>query len=62
MTVINGNMAVAGGVSNGVPGQDTLEDVEVFDGRQWRSAAYRMDQPRRGANIVRIPRSRFFLG
>merc|ERR1711872_724131 len=60
MTTIRGQMAVAGGVAGGRRGDDdTLDDVEVFDGRQWRSARYRMDQPRRGANLVRIPFTTF---
>lgn len=61
MTTIRGQMAVAGGVATGRRGDDdTLDDVEVFDGRQWKSARYRMDQPRTGANLVRIPFGTFF--
>ena len=55
MTTIDGQMAVAGGVGTGRRGEDTLDDVEVFDGKQWRTARYRMDQPRNGANLVKIP-------
>ena len=33
-----------------------LDEVEVFNGREWRTAAgLRMDQPRDGANIVKMP-------
>ena len=61
MTTIRGQMAVAGGVATGRRGDDdTLDDVELFDGRQWKSARYRMDQPRTGANLVRIPFGTFF--
>lgn len=63
MTTIDGKMAVAGGASTGFKGEDEfLDDVEVFDGRRWRTAAYRMDQPRNGANLIKIPIRSFFTG
>ena len=63
MTTIDGRMAIAGGATTGVRGKDKfLDDVEVFDGRRWRTAAYRMDQPRNGANLIKIPIRSFFTG
>ena len=59
---LQGQLAVAGGVGLS-PGteKDTelLSDVEVFDGRRWKRAASGLDQPRRGANLVKIPYSQF---
>ena len=59
---LQGQLAVAGGVGLS-PGteKDTelLSDVEVFDGKRWKRAASGLDQPRRGANLVKIPYSQF---
>ena len=61
MTTIDGKLAVAGGASTGLKGEEEfLDDVEVFDGRRWKRANYRMDQPRNGANLVKIPIRNFF--
>lgn len=65
MTTIDGQLAVVGGAAaTGFRGEqeEYLDDVEIFDGRQWKSAGYRLDQPRVGANLVRIPTSNFNLG
>jgi len=60
MRNIDGQMVVAGGQSTGLQGEEEyLDDVEVFDGRQWKTANYRLDQPRSGANIVKIPVAAF---
>ena len=63
MTTIDGQLAVVGGVApaTGFRGEqdEYLDDVEIFDGRRWKRAAYKMDQPRNGANLVKIPFSRF---
>lgn len=62
MTTIDGQLAVVGGAAaTGFRGEDTeyLGDVEVFDGRRWKRAAYGLDQPRNGANLVKIPFSSF---
>ena len=59
MTTIQGQMAVAGGVSETRRGQETLDDVEIFDGRRWKRATSGLDQPRQGANLVKIPYTRF---
>ena len=53
---------VAGGVGvDARTGADTetLDDVEIFDGKRWRRATDGLDQPRRGANLVKIPVTRF---
>ena len=43
MTTIDGRMAIAGGATTGFRGEDKfLDHVEVFDGRCWRTAAYRI--------------------
>ena len=55
MTTIDGKLAVAGGVANTRRGEETLEDVEIFDGKRWRRASRGLDQPRSGANLVKIP-------
>ena len=58
MTTIDGQLAVVGGVAaTGFRGEEDeyLEDVEVFDGRRWKRANYQLDQPRNGANIIKIP-------
>lgn len=60
MTTIEGQLAVAGGAAVGPEGDtEYLDDVEIFDGRRWKRAAYRMDQPRDGANLIKIPFSTF---
>ena len=59
MTTIQGQMAVAGGVAETRRGQETLDDVEIFDGRRWKRATSGLDQPRQGANLVKIPYTRF---
>jgi len=60
MTTIEGKLAVVGGVATGFRGEEEyLQDVEVFDGRRWKRANYRLDQPRDGANMVKIPISTF---
>ena len=65
MTTIQGQMAVAGGVGQvgqgrRSGGQETeLDDVEIFDGSRWRRATSGLDQPRQGANLVKIPYTRF---
>ena len=62
MTTIRGQIAVAGGVGvDARTGADTetLDDVEIFDGKRWRRATDGLDQPRRGANLVKIPFTRF---
>ena len=62
MTTIDGQLAVIGGVtSTGFRGEqeDYLDDVEVFDGRRWKRASYGLDQPRNGANIIKIPFNTF---
>ena len=43
----------------GEQGTEYLDDVEIFDGRRWKRAAYGLDQPRDGANLVKIPFSTF---
>eukprot|EP00092_Neocalanus_flemingeri_P011987 GFUD01012924.1.p1 GENE.GFUD01012924.1~~GFUD01012924.1.p1 ORF type:complete len:559 (-),score=123.56 GFUD01012924.1:109-1755(-) len=61
MTTIEGQMAVAGGTTTGFRGDtEYLDDVEVFDGRRWKRANYRLDQPRNGANLVKIPIRTFY--
>ena len=60
MTTIEGQLAVAGGLGTNRRGEDEfLDDVEIFDGRQWRRAGRGLDQPRSGANLVKIPVKRF---
>ena len=60
MTTIDGQLAVVGGAATGFRGEEEyLDDVEVFDGRRWKRANYRLDQPRDGANLVKIPISTF---
>ena len=60
MATIDGQLVVAGGESTGLRGEDEfLDDVEVFDGRKWKRADYKLDQPRSGANLVKIPISTF---
>eukprot|EP00088_Acartia_fossae_P069816 TRINITY_DN9205_c0_g1_i2.p1 TRINITY_DN9205_c0_g1~~TRINITY_DN9205_c0_g1_i2.p1 ORF type:complete len:527 (+),score=102.23 TRINITY_DN9205_c0_g1_i2:149-1729(+) len=56
MTSIDNSIAIAGGTAN-TPEGDTeyLSDVEVFDGRRWKRAAYTMDTGRGGANLIKIP-------
>ena len=62
MTTIEGRMAVAGGVATNRRGDERiLEDVEIFDGKRWKRAGRGLDQPRSGANLVRIP-ARSFRG
>jgi len=60
MTTVEGKLAVMGGAAK-VNGGDTeyLDDVEIFDGRRWKRANYGLDQPRDGANIVKIPINTF---
>ena len=61
MNTIDGKLTVAGGVSTGFRGEEEyLDDVEVFDGRRWKRANYRLDQPRNGANLVKIPFRTFY--
>merc|ERR1719445_2201037 len=58
MTTIDCQLAVVGGVAaTGFRGEqdEYLGDVEVFDGRRWKRAAYGLDQPRNGANLIKIP-------
>ena len=60
MATIEGQIAVAGGVGVNRRGQqELLDDVEIFDGKRWRRASSGLDQPRRGANLVKIPYNRF---
>lgn len=60
MTTIDGKLAVVGGVATGFRGEEEyLDDVEVFDGRRWKRANYGLDQPRDGANLVKIPFTNF---
>ena len=62
MTTIDGQLAVVGGVATrGFRGEqdEYLEDVEIFDGRRWKTAAYGLDQPRNGANLIKIPINTF---
>ena len=60
MTTIEGQLAVAGGVGSDRRGEDQfLDDVEIFDGKRWRRASQGLDQPRSGANLVKIPVKRF---
>ena len=60
MNTINGKLVVAGGQSTGIRGgEEFLDDVEVFDGRRRKRANYKLDQPRTGANLVKIPVSKF---
>jgi len=60
MTTIDGKLAVVGGAATGFRGEEEyLDDVEVFDGRQWKRANYKLDQPRDGANLIKIPISTF---
>merc|ERR1712060_388720 len=60
MTTVEGKLAVMGGAAK-INGGDTeyLDDVEIFDGRRWKRANYKLDQPRDGANIVKIPITTF---
>jgi len=61
MTTIDGKLAVVGGSATGFRGEEEyLDDVEIFDGRRWRRANYRMDQARNGANLVKIPIKTFY--
>merc|ERR1719445_480146 len=58
MTTIDGQLAVVGGVAaTGFRGEqdEYLDDVEIFDGRRWKTAQYRLDRPRTGANLIKIP-------
>ena len=57
MMTVEGKLAVAGGsVTTAFGDTVVLDEVEVFNGREWRTAAgLRMDQPRGGANIVKMP-------
>ena len=62
MTTIEGQLAVVGGVGNpGLRGEreEILKDVEIFDGRRWKRAAYGLDRPRNGANLIKIPINTF---
>jgi len=60
MSTVDGKLVVAGGESTGLRGDDEfLDDVEVFDGRRWKTADYKLDQPRSGANLLKIPISTF---
>ena len=60
MTTIDGKLAVVGGTATGFRGEkEYLDDVEVFDGRRWTRANYRLDQPRDGANLIKIPITTF---
>merc|ERR1711915_186215 len=36
--------------------------MTVIDGKQWQTAKYRLDQPRFGANLVKIPIRTFYRG
>merc|ERR1712130_967201 len=60
MSTVEGKLAVMGGAAK-INGGDTeyLDDVEIFDGRRWKRANYKLDQPRDGANIVKIPITTF---
>ena len=61
MTSLDGKLAVLGGSSSTVQGDtEYLNDVEMFNGREWKPARIRMDQPRDGANIVKIPNHLIF--
>ena len=56
ITTVDGKLAVIGGSVTGPGGNNEfLKDVEMFNGREWKPAALRMDQPREGANIVKMP-------
>ena len=62
MTTLDGQLAVVGGVAaTGFRGEqdEYLEDVEIFDGRSWKTAQYRLDRPRTGANLIKIPFNTF---
>jgi len=56
MTPVDGSIAIGGGTAVTPEGDDEyLSDVEVFDGRRWKRAAYTMDKGRGGANLIKIP-------
>jgi len=56
MTTVEGQLSVAGGTALKHEGDiEYLDDVEIFDGRRWKRANYRMSEPREGANLIKIP-------
>jgi len=56
MVVNKGKLMVAGGVGAGRKGKEYLDDIEVFTGRRWVKSEMKLDRPRAGFSLVKIPR------
>jgi len=57
MVVNKGKLMVAGGEGIGRAGREYLDDIEVFTGQRWIKSKMKLDRPRAGFSLVKIPRA-----
>ena len=55
MTVTRGKLLVAGGEGVGRQGREYLDDMEVFTGQRWVTSSQKLDRPRSGFSLIKIP-------
>jgi len=57
MTIQNGLLMVAGGEAVGRRGRKIyLDDTEVFNGKKWVKSRVKLDKPRSGFSLVKVPK------
>jgi len=56
MTITKGKLMVAGGERKGRKGPQFLDDVEIFTGKRWVKSKQKLDRPRSGFSLVKIPK------
>jgi len=57
MTLKDGKLTVIGGVTRGRRGRKLyLDNSEVFTGKRWVKSKFKLDKPRSGFSMVKIPR------
>merc|ERR1719362_2133811 len=58
MTVTKGKLVVAGGEGVGRGGKQFLDDMEIFDGKKWVTSKQKLDRPRSGFSLLKIPKKK----
>lgn len=58
MMVTEGKLVVAGGESLARGGRQYLDDMEVFTGTRWVTSKQKLDRPRSGFSLIKIPKER----
>ena len=58
VTTIQGKLVVAGGEGVGRGGKQFLDDMEIFDGKKWVTSKQKLDRPRSGFSLLKIPKKK----